>query len=171
MPNPAKAPAGARGRRLLRAVMHTPPRDSRVDLALLVVRIALAWVFVYYGGAKLFGWFKGAGIHGTSVFMAQTAHLHPGGLFAVMAGLIEFGGAIALVLGGGSRLVGLGLAVDQVMAMVTVTWTNGMDSEKVPPGFEFNMVLVALALVIVLLGAGRFGLDALLARRVGSTGE
>ena len=56
----------SRGRTLVAAVLRTPPTDRRVDVALAVVRIALAWVFIYYGGSKLFGWFDGAGIHGTS---------------------------------------------------------------------------------------------------------
>jgi putative oxidoreductase len=161
----------SRGRAWLAAVLRTPPTDQRVDVALAVVRIALAWIFIYYGGAKLFGWFDGAGIHGTSEFMANTAHLHPGGLFAVLGGLLEFFGAIALVLGIGSRLVGAGLLVDMVMAMITVTWTNGINSEKVPPGYELNVVLAALALVVLLLGAGRYSLDALAARRVEATAE
>jgi len=161
----------SRGRAWLVAVLRTPPADRRVDVALAAVRIALAWIFVYYGGAKLFGWWDGAGIHGTSEFMANTAHLHPGGLFAVLGGLLEFFGAIALVLGIASRIVGLGLFVDMVMAMITVSWTNGINSEKVPPGYELNVALAVLALVVVLLGAGRFSLDALAARRVGATPE
>jgi putative oxidoreductase len=161
----------SRGRAWLAAVLRTPPADGRVDAALAAVRIALAWIFIYYGGSKLFGWFDGPGIHGTSLFMANTAHLHPGGLFAVLSGLLEFGGAIALVLGIGSRIVGAGLFAEMVVAMITVTWTNGIDSEKVPPGYELNVVLAALALVVVLLGAGRFSLDALAARRVEATAE
>ena len=168
----------SRGRAWLAAVFGTAPAGRRVDVALVVVRIALAWIFVYYGGSKLFGWFDGAGIHGTSLFMANFAHLRPGGLFAVLGGLLEFGGAIALVLGLGSRLVGVGLVVDMVIAMVKVTWANGIHPTKAPPvwvgnlaGYEVNVVLAALALVVVLLGAGRFSLDALAARRLGATAE
>jgi putative oxidoreductase len=131
-----------------------------------------------YGAGKLFGSFSGPGIHATSAFMADTAHLRPGGLFAVLGGVLEFGGAIALVLGIGSRLVGIGLFVDMVMAMVKVTWANGIHPTKAPPagvgnlaGYEVNVALAALALVVVVLGAGRFSLDALAARRLGSTGE
>jgi putative oxidoreductase len=110
--------------------------------------------------------------------MADTAHLHPGGLFAVLGGALELGGAIALVLGIGSRLVGIGLFVDMVMAMVTVTWTNGIHPTNAPPagvgnlaGYEVNVALATLALVVALLGAGRFSLDALASRRLAATGE
>ncbi|HET6966619.1 MAG TPA: DoxX family protein [Acidimicrobiales bacterium] len=136
------------------------------DLALVAVRTALAWIFVYYGASKLFGSFNGPGIHQTARFMADTAHLHPGELFAVVGGVIEFGGAIALALGIASRLAGLALFGDMVMAMITVTWVNGINSEKLPAGYELNVALAVLALVVVLLGAGRFSVDAVVERRL-----
>ncbi|MCU1485524.1 MAG: conserved rane protein of unknown function [Actinomycetia bacterium] len=160
-----------RGRTLLAAVVSTRADALRVDLALVAVRIALAWIFVYYGGAKLFGWFNGAGIDGTSEFFSNTAHLHPGGFFAVLGGLIEFGGAIALVLGLGSRLVGLALAGDMAMAMITVTWSNGIHNLAGHAGYEINVAVAALALVVFFLGAGSFSVDAYAERRmVGAAG-
>ena len=97
------------------------------DCSLLVVRIVLAWIFIYYGGGKLFGWFNGLGIHETSIYFSQSAHLHPGGLFAVLGGVIEFFGAIAVGLGLFSRLAGVALFGDMVMAMITVTWSTGIN--------------------------------------------
>ncbi len=93
-----------RGRALLSTVstvLSTRPTALPSDLALIGVRIALAWIFIYYGGAKLFGWFNGPGLpglHRTALFFSHTAHLHPGGLFAVLGGVIELGGGIALAL-------------------------------------------------------------------------
>ena len=97
--------------------------------------------------------------------MEDTAHLHPGGLFAVAAGLIEFSGAIALALGLLSRLAALALIVDQVMAMITVTWAHGITSAT-GTGYELNLALVGLTLVIVGIGAGRLSLDAVIGRRL-----
>jgi putative oxidoreductase len=156
----------SRGQRWVSTVVSTSNASPSADVALLAVRAALAWIFVYYGAGKLFGWWDGPGIHQSTLFFANTAHLHPGGLFAVVGGLLEFGGAIAIALGLGVRLVGIALCGDMVMAMITVTWTNGINSEKVPPGYEFNVALAALALVLVLLGAGRFSADALAERRI-----
>ena len=150
----------------LTALMSTRNTTLPADLALVAVRIALTWIFVYYGTSKLFGWFHGLGIHGTTLYFANTAHLHPGGFFAVLGGIIESGGAIAMAIGFASRLAGLALFGDMVMAMITVTWANGINSEKLPAGYEFNVALAVLALVIVLLGAGRFSVDALIERRL-----
>jgi putative oxidoreductase len=141
-----------------------------VDVALVVVRIALAWVFIYYGAAKLFGSFPGPGPHGihqTAIYMAQSAHLRPGKLFAVLAGLTEFGGGIAMALGLCTRLAGLALFGDMVLAMITVTWTTGINSSNAPPGYQLNLALAVLALAGALIGAGRFSIDALIARAFG----
>ncbi len=141
-----------------------------MDVAFLAVRIALAWVFIYYGSAKLFGAFPGAGPHGipeTALFMSQTAHLRPGEFFAVLAGLIEFGGGIAMALGFCTRLAGLALFGDMVLAMITVTWVTGINSTSSPPGYQLNLALAVLALVVTLTGAGRFSIDAVIARALG----
>jgi len=156
----------SRGRVWLATLVRTSNPGRPTDVALVAVRIALAWIFVYYGGGKLFGWFDGPGLHVTSLFMADTAHLHPGGFFAVLGGVIELGGAIAVAVGLGTRLAGVALFGDMVVAMITVTWTNGINSEKVPPGYELNLALAALALVLVLLGAGRLSADALVEERL-----
>lgn len=136
------------------------------DCALLVVRIVLAWIFIYYGGGKLFGWFNGPGIHGTSIYFSQSAHLHPGGFFAVLGGVIELFGGVAIGLGLFSRLAGLALFGDMVMAMITVTWATGINSHTAPPGYQLNLALAGLALVVALLGSGRFSLDAGIERRL-----
>jgi putative oxidoreductase len=151
-------------------IFTTRPSARSRDLALGAVRIALAWIFVYYGAGKLFGAFNGPGLHNTALFFSNTAHLHPGGFFAVLGGVIEFGGAIAMALGLGSRLAGLALFGDQVMAMITVTWVNGINSESLTPGYEFNLALAVMALVIVLLGPGRVSIDALIERRLDRSG-
>jgi len=161
------APAPRRRvRALLAVVLSTRVATLPADLALVAVRTALAWVFIWYGAGKLFGAWNGPGLHQSALFFSNTAHLHPGGFFAVLGGVIEFGGGIALVLGLGARLAGLALFGDMVMAMITVTWVNGINSESLTPGYDLNMALCVLALVVVVFGAGRLSIDALAERRV-----
>ena len=155
----------ARPPRWLAVLVNTSPAQPTVDAAMVVVRVALAWVFLYYGAGKLFGWWHGPGLDVSADFFANTAHLRPGRFFAVLGGVMEFGGAIAVALGLGVRLVGIALFADMVLAMALVTWTNGIDTAKVPPGYELNLALAALALMLALLGAGRFSADALVERR------
>ena len=151
---------------LLETVFSVRSSPLPTDLGLLAARVALAWIFIYYGGGKLFGAFNGPGIHNTALYFSNTAHLHPGGFFAVLGGLIEFGGGIAMALGLLARLAGLALFGDMVMAMITVTWATGINSSTTPPGYQLNIALAVLALVVALLGAGRFSLDAAVDRRL-----
>jgi putative oxidoreductase len=130
------------------------------DAALLVVRIALAWIFIYHGAGTLFGAFGQSGIHGQAAFFDHVAHLHPATFFAVSSGIIEFFGALGVGFGVLGRLAAAGLFGDMVIAMITVTWGNGIVSNAVGSGYELNIALAALALVIVLLGTGRFSVDA-----------
>ncbi len=157
---------GRSGRAVLATVVGTRPAPPALDWGLLAARIALAWIFIYYGGGKLFGWFNGPGIHRTALYFSNTAHLHPGGFFAVLGGVIESGSGVALALGLFSRLAGVALFGDMVMAMITVTWATGINSQSNPPGYQLNLALAVLALVVALLGSGRFSLDALIERRV-----
>ncbi len=166
LPRPTSRVAGSRS--LFATAFSTDPSSLGTDIAAVSVRVVLAWIFIYYGAGKLFGAFDGPGIDQTSLFMASTAHLHPGGLFAVVAGVIEFGGALALALGLASRFAAVALLVDQVMAMVTVTWAHGLSSPTTT-GYGLNLALAALALVIVGLGGGRPSLDAIIGRRIRRT--
>jgi putative oxidoreductase len=138
-------------------------RDARLsrDLALLGARVGLAWIFVYHGARTLFGAFGGSGIHPQAVYFAHVAHLQPGTFFAVLGGIIECFGGAAVGLGILGRLAALGLVGDMVMAMITVTFSHGVIGTA-GSGYELNIALAALALVIAILGTGRLSLDVVL---------
>jgi putative oxidoreductase len=161
------------GRRALRLLFGVRAGSVPVDLAMAATRIALAWIFIYYGAGKLFAAFNGPnlGIHRTALFFDDVAHLHPGGFFAVVSGVIEFGGGVAVALGLATRLAGVALFGDMVTAMITVTWATGIDSATNPPGYQLNIALAVLALVVALIGAGRLSVDALIAQKLGGIGN
>ena len=50
--------------------------------------------------------------------------------------------------------------------MITVTWSTGINSSTSPPGYQLNLALAGLALVVTIFGSGRFSLDALIERRL-----
>jgi putative oxidoreductase len=129
------------------------------DVALLGARVGLGWIFVYHGAGTLFGAFGGSGIHPQAVYFAHVAHLRPGTFFAVLGGIIECFGGAAVALGILGRLAALGLVGDMVIAMFTVTFGNGIIGDASGSGYELNIALAALALVIAILGTGRFSLD------------
>ena len=129
------------------------------DLALVAARIALAWIFVYHGAGTLFGAFGGAGIHAEAVYFSTVAHLRPGTFFAVLAGIIECFGGAAVGLGVFGRLAAAAIVGDMVMAMITVTFSQGLVGNASGIGYQLNVALAALAAVVALLGTGRFSLD------------
>ena len=134
-------------------------RGRRMDVALLVARIAIAWIFIYYGAGKLFDVFQGPGIRATAQFFAATAHLHPGTFFAYLSGLVEFVGGIAVGIGYGARLFAVALFGDMTIAMITVTFAHGLIPSANGPGYGLNVALAALCAVIVLVGPGRYALS------------
>jgi putative oxidoreductase len=156
----------SRSRELLRVLLSTHTAALPADLFLLVVRLVLAWIFIYHGSRRLFGWFGGLGVHAYADYFANTAHLHPGEFFAVLSGVIEFFGGIALALGLFSRLAGLAIFGDMMGAIITVTWGNGINATGGTPGYELNLALGFLALVPAVFGAGRFSVDAILEQRL-----
>ncbi len=139
-------------------------RDARLtkDLALLIARIALAWIFIFHGASTLFGAFGGGGLHAEAVYFSTYAHLHPGTFFALLSGIIECFGGIAVGLGVFGRLAAAAITGDMIMAMITVTFAQGIVGNSSGIGYQLNVALAALALVVAFLGTGRFSLDELM---------
>jgi putative oxidoreductase len=98
--------------------------------------------------------------------MSQGAHLQPGEFFAVLSGVTELGGGIAMALGFCTRLAGLALFGDMIMAIITVTGSEGLNPTS-GTGYQLNLAIAGLALVAALIGAGRFSVDAVIARAWG----
>jgi len=72
----------------------------------------------------------------------------------------EFIGGVALLLGFLVRLAAAGLIIIQVGAIFTVTWTHGFSVTQ--GGYEYNIVLIAICLVVICLGSGPYSLSGLL---------
>jgi putative oxidoreductase len=151
--------AVARAQELSGQLRETRNTPLARDLALVGARIGLAWLFIYHGGTTLFGIFGGAGLHSASIFFGTVAHLHPATFFAASAGIIEFFGGIGVAVGVLGRLAAAALVGDMVIAMITVTFANGIVSNAPGAGYELNVALATLALVVAIMGTGRISLD------------
>jgi putative oxidoreductase len=113
-------------------------------------------LFVGHGAQKLFGVLGGHGIEGTGGFF-ESLGLRPGRLHATAAGAAELIGGALLALG---LLLPLGAAlIVAVMttAIITVHFQKGIWNAD--GGFEFNAVLIAVALVLAAVGGGEYALD------------
>ncbi|MCM3790922.1 DoxX family protein [Domibacillus sp. 8LH] len=130
-----------------------------LDAGLLIIRLVIGLAFVGHGAQKLFGSFGGYGLKGTGGWF-DSIGMKPGYAMALIAGLSEFVGGALFALGLLTPLAGVLIALTMVVAIVKVHGPNGFWSTQ--NGYEYNLVLLAVAIGIALTGPGRYALDALL---------
>jgi putative oxidoreductase len=140
------------------------------DWVLTVARVVLGIVLFAHGAQKLLGWFGGHGLRAT----IQTFRDHLGipAPLAYLAIAAEFFGGLGLIVGFFARVAALGIAITMVVAMAVVHWKFGFFinwfGDKQGHGVEYHLLAVALALVIIVHGAGAFSLDLILYRSLAS---
>jgi putative oxidoreductase len=127
-----------------------------MNFALLALRLVVGGLFVGHGVQKLFGSFGGAGLEGTAAGF-EKGGLRPGWLHAWAAGLAEAGGGLLLALGLATPFAAAGLIAVMTAAIVTVHGPNGVWVTK--GGYEYNLVLIAVAIVLAGVGPGAWSLD------------
>jgi putative oxidoreductase len=136
---------------------------SHADWVVGIARIVLGIIFFAHGAQKLLGWFSGPGL--ANSMRAFTEHLHlPSTLaFLVIAG--ELFSGIGLIVGLFSRIAALVIALTMVGAIATVHWRFGLFlnwlGTQEGHGIEYHLLVIALALIVVVKGAGAFSLDRL----------
>jgi putative oxidoreductase len=132
----------------------TTRTDATQAWGTTVLRVVLGLIFAAHGAQKFFvmgpdalgGFFANIGIP----FAALSAYI-------VIA--VELLGGIAMVAGLGTRSVA---ALFSIVMLVAIATVHGAQGFFLPNGYEFNLVLVAASVAVVLQGAGAFALDNLL---------
>jgi len=130
-----------------------------VNIGLLLIRLVVGLLFMGHGAQKLFGWFGGYGIKGTGEFF-DSIGLKPGGKMALLAGVAELIGGALFILGLLTPLAGLVIAATMVIAIWKVHGANGIWATR--SGYEYNLVLLVVALAVSVMGAGAYSLDAII---------
>lgn len=116
---------------------------ARTDLALLLLRVILAAVFGAYG------YLKWAGGMGRLAGLMMSVNLPFPDFLARVSATLEVGGAILLIIGFGTRLIGALLAIEMAVAIVKVVWPQGFIG-----GFAFELTLLTVALALAIAGGG-----------------
>jgi putative oxidoreductase len=127
-----------------------------VNLGLLILRVAVGLLFVGHGAQKLFGIWGGHGLKGTAGFF-EAIGLRPGHVHASAAGVMEFGGGALLALGLITPVASAALIAVMTAAVITVHWSKGLWSTG--GGYEYNLVLAAVAFALAAIGAGAWSID------------
>lgn len=130
------------------------------DVTLTMLRLVLGVVFFAHGAQKMLGWFGGYGFHDTMGFFTHI------GLPAPVAFLVictEFFGGLGLVVGFLTRIAALGIGCEMIGAIFMVHLPNGFfmnwSGNQKGEGYEYHLLAIAIAAVLLLRGAGAFSAD------------
>ncbi len=141
---------------MFRKLLATPN-----DWTLTVLRLVMGVVFFAHGAQKTFGWFGGYGFSGTMGFFTNMMHIPAA--FAFLAICAEFLGGIGLILGALGRIAAFGIACNMVVAITMVHHNFGLfmnwSGQQKGEGFEYHLLAIAIALVLMARGSGAFSVD------------
>jgi putative oxidoreductase len=126
-----------------------------MSYGLLLLRVVVGGTMAAHGAQKLFGWFEGPGLGGVQGMLGNFGFRFPA-MMALGLALTESAGVL-FALGLLTPLVALGIAVVMLNAIALVHFRNGFWNGK--GGYEFNLVLLSVAVGVAATGPGRFSLD------------
>ena len=123
------------------------------SVGLLGLRLVMGAAFMFHGWPKIqnpMGW------------MGPEASVPA--ILQALAALAEFGGGMALIVGLLTRLASLGIVTNMIVALGMVHLPHGdpFVSKTGGRSYELAAVYLACAVLFLLLGPGRYSLDALL---------
>jgi len=148
---------------MLPRIFRTAP-----EYAPLLARAALGLILLPHAAQHMLGWLGGYGFSGTLGWMTGTLGF-PAPL-AALAIVTEFLAPFALLAGLAGRIAALGIVGLMLGALSThfangffMNWFGALPAGS--EGFEYHLVVIALAGTVVLQGSGAWSIDRLLASR------
>ena len=130
---------------------------SAVDFAALILRIALAAVFIVQGYRKLLAAPGAKGSGAALEALIAAVRLPVPHALAVAVAMAELGGGALILVGLLTRLATLPLAVTMIVAIVVFKWREGFQG-----GWDWPFTVLAACVALALLGPGHMSLDSLL---------
>lgn len=141
--------------------------SANKDWTGLVIRLTLGLVMFPHGAQKMLGWFGGPGF--TKEMEHLTEHLHLPWAVSVLVILIEFFGAISLVIGLASRLWAVAFGV-LFMGIIYIAhldhgfFMNWFGNQK-GEGYEYHLLVIGLCIALGLNGSGKYAIDRLISKK------
>jgi putative oxidoreductase len=127
-----------------------------MDVGLLIVRLILGFGISAHGVQKLFGWLGGHGLNGTGGLF-ESIGFRPGRMFALAAGLAEFGGGALTALGFLGPIGPALIILVMMVALLTVHLPHGFFAQS--NGIELPVTYITGALAVASAGPGAYSLD------------
>lgn len=137
--------------------------STRSSSSALVARLVLGGVMLPHGAQHALGLFGGYGFSATQTWMTDTLGIPA--VLAAVAIVVELVAPVFLLVGLGGRLAAAGIvalmataASTHVMHGFFMNWFGTLAAGA--EGFEYHLLAIALGLVVMLEGSGRWSLDA-----------
>ncbi|MBA3544502.1 MAG: DoxX family protein [Chthoniobacterales bacterium] len=145
--------------------MKTLLFQTNDSAAPLIARVVLGIVIFPHGAQKALGWFGG---HGFSATMENfTTGMHIPAFLAFLVIVAEFAGSLGLIVGLLSRVAAIGVGAMLTVAIFMGHAANGFfmnwSGQQKGEGFEYHLLGIALALIVLIYGGGKASIDAIIA--------
>jgi putative oxidoreductase len=138
-----------------------------MDIGRVLARATIGGLFIGHGTQKLFGWFDGPGIQGTTGAMDKLG-MHPPRENALAAGVAETAGGALVAAGALMPVAGAMLTGSMTTAVRKVHLAKGFWNTA--GGYEFNLTLVAAVIALIDAGPGRPSVDEALGLKLKGSG-
>lgn len=129
----------------------------------LIARLALGITIFPHGAQKLAGWFGGGGFNGTMGYFTEALGIPM--IVALLIILIEFFGSLFLIFGFLTRVSALGF-IGLFVGTTIIHLPNGFfmnwGGTQNGEGIEFFILLIGLAIISLMKGAGKASVDSVL---------
>ncbi len=134
------------------------------DIKFFILRFTVGFIVLAHGFQKLFGWFGGHGLSSTIEAFAQWFGFPAFITFLVV--MSDSFGAFFLILGFLTRFMAASISMVMVGAIIFVhgRWGFYMNwySEQRGEGFEFHLLILAICVVLIIAGGGKWSADKLI---------
>jgi putative oxidoreductase len=135
------------------------------DLALLIARLGLAAILILHGWIRWQG--PGQGLQKQIEYLSQFGIPYPA-TAAWGAITVEIVGGLFLAVGALTPLAALAVLVEQILIITYTNWYKGPDllnsDGTYAGGYEYNLALGLIAMLLMVFGAGRISVDRLFRR-------
>lgn len=132
----------------------------------VITRLTLGIILFPHGAQKVFGWFGGPGFTNGMHFFTDTLHLP--WIIAFLVIVVEFAGALSLIIGFASRFWSIAMTILFIGIIFTahveygffMNWFGTQQGE----GYEYHLLVIGLSLATLVNGSGKYSVDGVLVR-------
>ena len=146
------------------------------DVGPTIIRVMLGIAIFPHGAQKLFGWFGGRGFEATMAGFTEGRGIPA--VFVLLLMMAEVFGSLGLIVGFLTRIASFGVTTVMVFVIILNNGRNGFFMNwfgQLPAGnegFQFQLLAIAMGVMLLIKGAGAFSLDRLLYSKLrGNTSE